>query len=235
MSSPATMSTKNLPKTMRAIQIKDGKGSSSNLFLDDSTPVPSLEAGGDGSDHHAAEARRILVKVKAFGLNRMDILQREGMYPLPPGASTILGVEFSGTVADAGTSKDWAVGDEVFGLATGGAYAEYISVPSRMVLSKPKELSWEQAAAIPENFLTALQALTLLSNLKPGDDVLIHAGASGVGLAAIQTARSIGARNVYVTAGSEEKIKFCESVGATKGINYKACHWATAVRSFYKD
>lgn len=212
----------SVPKTMRAIQVKGGKGPAANLFLDEQTPVPSIEAGVPSDP----AAQLVLVKVRAFGLNRMDILQREGMYPLPPGASPILGVEFSGNVVDAGRCKEWKVGDEVFGLATGGAYAEYIAVPSKMVLHKPRELSWEQAAAIPENFLTAFQALTLLSSLQKGEDVLIHAGASGVGLAAIQLARAIGARNVYVTAGSEDKIKFCESVGATKGINYKACDWA---------
>jgi putative PIG3 family NAD(P)H quinone oxidoreductase len=207
----------SIPPSMRAVQIKDGKGPSSNLFIDAQTPVPQL----DGPE----ERQEILVKVVAFGLNRMDLLQREGMYPLPPGASPILGVEFSGTVVDAGKSS-FKRDQEVFGLATGGAYAEYIKVPARMVLPKPKELSWEQAAAIPENFLTAFQALTLLSNLQKGEDVLVHAGASGVGLAAIQIAKSIGANKVYVTAGSEEKIKFCESIGAEKGINYKSSDWA---------
>jgi NADPH:quinone reductase-like Zn-dependent oxidoreductase len=110
------MSSSATPKNMRAIQIKDGKGPSKNLFLDENVAVPTL----DGADD------RVLVKVRAFGLNRMDILQREGMYPLPPGASTILGVEFSGTIADAG-STSWKSGQEVFGLATGGAYAEYIA------------------------------------------------------------------------------------------------------------
>lgn len=133
-----------VPSMMRAIQIKDGKGPSSNLFIDDKIPVPKL----DGPE----ERQEILVKVIAFGLNRMDIMQREGHYPLPPGASPILGVEFSGTVADAGKSH-LKIGEEVFGLATGGAYAEYIKVPAKMVLSKPKELSWEQAAAIPESLL----------------------------------------------------------------------------------
>jgi NADPH:quinone reductase-like Zn-dependent oxidoreductase len=209
---------------MRAIQIKDGKGPSSNLYIDEQTPVPKLEGGNDRDE--------ILVKVVAFALNRMDILQREGQYPLPPGASPILGVEFSGTVVDAGKSS-FKQGEEVFGLATGGAYAEYIKVPARMVLHKPKELSWEQATAIPENFLTAHQALTLLSSLQKGEDVLIHAGASGVGLAAIQIARSMGANKVYVTAGSQEKIDFCVSVGATAGINYKASDWAKEVGNIY--
>lgn len=131
-----------IPSHMRAVQIKDGKGPSSHLYIDEKTPVPNL----DGPD----ERQEVLIKVVAFGLNRMDLLQREGQYPLPPGASPILGVEFSGTVADAGKSN-FKQGQEVFGLATGGAYAEFIKVPARMVLPKPEQLSWEQAAAIPES------------------------------------------------------------------------------------
>lgn len=132
----------SVPSTMRAIQIKNGIGPSSSLYIDEKTPVPKL----DGPE----ERKEILVKVIVFGLNRMEILQREGQYPLPPDASTILGVEFSGTVANAGKST-FIQGEEVFGLATGGAYAEYIKVPAKMVLAKPKGLSWEQAAAIPES------------------------------------------------------------------------------------
>ena len=140
------LSQKISSPNMRAVQIKDGKGPSSNLYIDENTPVPKL----DGSE----ERQEILVKVIAFGLNRMDLLQREGQYPLPPGASPILGVEFSGTVDDPGNSS-FKKGDEVFGLALGGAYAELIKVPARMVLPKPKELSWEQAAAIPESEFAA--------------------------------------------------------------------------------
>lgn len=141
---------------MKAVQIKGGKGPSSNLYIDEQTPVPSLDGG--------EERGEVLVKVVAFGLNRMDILQREGQYPLPPGASTILGVEFSGTIADAGKSS-FKVGQEVFGLATGGAYAQYIKVPQRMVLPKPAELSWEQAAAIPESACTALCIVLMNASL----------------------------------------------------------------------
>ncbi|PWN54137.1 quinone oxidoreductase putative [Violaceomyces palustris] len=212
------MSSSTSTSVMRAVLIKDGKGPSSSLYIGEA-PIPTLEQD------------QVLVKVKAFGLNRMDILQREGQYPLPPGASSILGVEFSGTVVDSGDatqgSKKWSAGQEVFGLATGGAYAEYIKVSSKMILEKPNELSWEQAAAIPENFLTAYQALRVISDMKPGEDVLVHAGASGVGVAAIQLANAFGAGKVYITAGSEEKVEFCESIGAFKGINYKATDWGS--------
>ncbi|PWZ02932.1 quinone oxidoreductase putative [Testicularia cyperi] len=211
----AMSSQPSIPSTMKAILVKDGKGPSDSLYMGEA-PVPK-----PGDDE-------VLVKIKAFGLNRMDIMQREGNYPLPPHAPEIMGVEFSGTVVATNNLKDveFKVGQEVFGLAVGGAYAEYIKVPARMVLEKPKELDWIQAAAIPENYLTAFQALRTISQLKPGEDVLIHAGASGVGLAAIQLAKAFGANKVYVTAGSEEKIQFCQDIGADKGFNYKAGDWA---------
>ncbi|EST09760.1 Alcohol dehydrogenase GroES-like protein [Kalmanozyma brasiliensis GHG001] len=208
------MSTE-IPSEMKAILVKDSKGPSSSLYLG-SSPVPTLEDD------------EVLVKIKAFGLNRMDIMQREGQYPLPPHAPTIMGVEFSGHIVSTKNLKDvqWKVGQEVFGLAVGGAYAEYIKVPARMILEKPSELDWIQAAAIPENYLTAFQALRTISGLQPGENVLIHAGASGVGLAAIQLARAFGAGKIYITAGSEEKIQFCQEIGADKGFNYKTSDWA---------
>ncbi|SJX60161.1 related to NADPH quinone oxidoreductase homolog PIG3 [Sporisorium reilianum f. sp. reilianum] len=204
-----------VPSQMKAILVKDGKGPSDNLYLGEA-PVPELADD------------EVLVKIKAFGLNRMDILQREGQYPLPPHAPQIMGVEFSGHIVATKNLKDaeWKVGQEVFGLAVGGAYAEYIKVPARMILEKPSELDWVQAAAIPENYFTAFQALRTICELKPGENVLIHAGASGVGLAAIQLARAFGAGKIYITAGSDEKIAFCESLGADKGFNYKAGDWA---------
>ncbi|KAE8229171.1 hypothetical protein CF326_g5864 [Tilletia indica] len=212
---------------MRAVRVKDGKGPSSALYIDHKYPVPKLEAGSD----------TVLVKVKAFGLNRMDILQREGKYPLPPGAPELLGVEFAGQVvafeAGPNSSQHWKEGDEVFGLTLGGCYAEYAVAQARMTLPKPDHISYAEAASVPEAWFTAFQALRLLSNVQPGDDVLIHAGASGVGLAAIQLARDFGAKNVYVTAGSAEKIDFCKSVGATEGINYKQTpsgNWADELR-----
>lgn len=198
---------------MKAILIKDGKGPSSNLYIDEhAVPSPS-----DGE---------VLVKVKAFGVNRMDSMQRVGKYPLPPSApKDIMGVEFSGSIATSNSSK-FKEGDEVFGLVTGGAYAEYVKAPADMVLRKPATLSHEQAAAVPEVWLTAFQALRVITNVQKGEDVLIHAGASGVGLAAIQLAKRFGAKGIYVTAGSEEKIAACKRLGATDGFNYKAGSWA---------
>lgn len=175
----------------------------------------------------------VLVSVKAFGLNRMDVMQRQGLYPLPPGISTIIGVEFSGIVKEAGeqASGSWKEGDEVFGLAFGGAYAELIVVDSGMLTRKPKELSWAQAAAIPEAWLTAFQALFLIAEMQPGARVLIHAGASGVGIAANQLARGFGASEVFTTAGSKAKCDFLKNmIGVDYAINYKEQDFAEEVR-----
>jgi NADPH:quinone reductase-like Zn-dependent oxidoreductase len=147
-----------------------------------------------------------LVKVKYFGLNRMDIFQREGNYPVPPQAGPILGVEMSGIIEEMGEEKEnegFKVGDEVFGLAYGGAYAEYIALSTHMLIHKPKELSWEKAAGIPETWITATQALYLVGEFTPGKSVLWHAGASSVSIAGIQLAKGHDASKVYVTAGSQ--------------------------------
>ena len=201
---------------MRAIDIKGGKGPISSLFINPDTPKPQPKGS------------QALVKVKSFGLNRMDLLQREGMYPLPPGAPTTLGVEFSGTIESFGCEPErgFNVGDEVFGLAYGGAYAEYIAVSTHMLVHKPKELSWQEAAGIPETWITATQALYLIGDYKPGRSVLWHAGASSVSISGIQLAKGDGASAVYVTASSQEKIDFCKSIGATEGFNYKTGDWA---------
>ncbi|KZT28802.1 quinone oxidoreductase [Neolentinus lepideus HHB14362 ss-1] len=205
---------------MRAVLIKDEKGPIENLYLGDITK-PSPGSG------------QVLVKIKAFGLNRMDIIQRNGAYPVPPGASEILGVEFSGTISEIGPNvSGWQIGDEVLGLAGGGAYAEYIVVHDRLVIKKPAHLSWVEAASIPENFLTAYQALIVIAELKEGESALIHAGASGVGVAAIQMARTYGAKNVIATASTEEKLEWLLSIpnGATHAVNYKTQDFAREVK-----
>jgi len=176
-----------------------------------------------------------LVKVHAFGLNRMDLLQREGKYPVPPQAGPILGVEFSGTIesfgdVDVNDQGGFNKGDSVFGLAYGGAYAEYIVVSTRMLLHKPDFLSWEEAAGIPEVFLTATQALHLIGVFEQGKTVLWHAGASAVSIAGIQMAKIAGASAIYVTAGSKDKIDFCvNGLGATAGFNYKSQDWSKEI------
>ncbi|MBI4595108.1 MAG: NAD(P)H-quinone oxidoreductase [Candidatus Tectomicrobia bacterium] len=162
----------------------------------------------------------LLVKVKATALNRADILQREGKYPPPQGASPILGLEIAGIVETVGSKAiNWKKGDKVFGLLPGGGYAEYAVIHEDMALLVPENISFEEAAAIPEVFLTAFQCLVWLAELKEGEIVLIHAGASGVGTAAIQLARESGAK-IIVTA-SQAKHKICRQLGAELTIDYK--------------
>ena len=162
----------------------------------------------------------LLVRVHATALNRADTLQRQGKYPPPKGESPLLGLEMAGEVVEAGIScTRFKKGDKVMGLLPGGGYAEYAVVHEEMAMPIPDNLSMEEAAAIPEVFLTAWQALVWLGKLQAGERTLIHAGASGVGTAAIQLARALKA-DVLVTA-SEHKIKACLELGAHKAIDYQ--------------
>ncbi|KAL8662732.1 MAG: hypothetical protein Q9168_008207 [Polycauliona sp. 1 TL-2023] len=174
--------------------------------------------------------------MKAFGLNRMDLLQRMGMYPVPAQAPPTLGVEFSGTIekfGEGGSEEDhqgFVVGDEVFGLAYGGAYAEFIAVSTRMLMRKPEELSWEEAAGVPETWITATQALHLIGAFSPGKSILWHAGASSVSIAGIQLSKTASASQIFVTASSSEKLDFCtQTLGATAGFNYKTQNWSQEI------
>lgn len=173
-----------------------------------------------------------LVKVKAFGLNRMDLLQREGMYPVPPQAPKTLGVEFSGTIEElAGESeRGFKKGDAVFGLAYGGAYAEYIAVSTHMLVHKPDELSWEECAGIPETWITATQAMYLIGGFEPGKSILWHAGASSVSIAGQQLSVANGASAVFATARSDDKCEFCvKELGAKAAYNTKTEEWDKSV------
>jgi putative PIG3 family NAD(P)H quinone oxidoreductase len=163
----------------------------------------------------------VLVEVRATAVNRADLLQRRGLYPPPPGESNIMGLEVSGVVAATGDKAGpWRVGDRVCCLLAGGGYAEYVTVHHAMLLPIPDGIDFEHAAAIPEAFYTAFVNLALEGRLAAGERLLIHAGASGVGTAAIQLARHLGAR-IYVTAGTDEKLRRCIELGAHAGINYK--------------
>ncbi|KAJ5084860.1 quinone oxidoreductase [Penicillium alfredii] len=206
--------------TMRAIAVKGGKGPATALFVD-TIPRPVAAPG------------QALVKIRAFGLNRMDLLQREGLYPVPPQAPETIGVEFSGVIEGfgEGTGADFRVGDEVFGLAYGGAYAEYIAVSTKMLVHKPAELSWEEAAGVPETWITASQALFLIGEFQEGQSVLWHAGASSVSISGIQLAKAAGAKAIYATAGSQEKIDFLEKeLGVTAAFNYRTQDWAKEIQ-----
>ncbi|HEU5090326.1 MAG TPA: NAD(P)H-quinone oxidoreductase [Roseiflexaceae bacterium] len=159
----------------------------------------------------------LLVRVRATAVNRAELLQRRGGYPPPPGASPILGLELVGEVVQA--AGRWNVGDRIMAVVTGGAYAELAVVPAAVAMPVPRGMPAEQAAAIPEAFLTAFLNLFTLGRLQAGETVLIHAGASGVGTAAIQLARTVGAR-VFATA-SAGKLALCRSLGA-EAIDYRS-------------
>jgi len=164
---------------------------------------------------------QVKIAVKAAGINRADTLQRVGKYPPPPGTSDIMGLEVAGEVTETGAGVEkFKIGDRVMALLAGGGYAEYAIADQGSVLHIPEQMDFINAAAIPEVFLTAYQSLFLLGNLKRNEVVLIHAGASGVGTAAIQLAREAGAK-IIVTAGTDEKISFCKNLGADVAINYR--------------
>jgi tumor protein p53-inducible protein 3 len=182
------------------------------------------------TENPAVSEDELLVKVKATALNRADLLQKRGLYPPPSGASPILGLEMAGVVEKVGSNiEGWKAGDRVCALLPGGGYAEYAAIPAGMAIRIPEGFSFEEAAAIPEVFLTAYLNLFLLGGLKPGYTVLIHAGASGVGTAAIQLVREAGSASI-VTAGSEEKRETCLALGASKAIDYKAGPFAQKVK-----
>lgn len=203
-------------KTMQAILVKQPGG------------ADQLELGTFPKPKPAQN--ELLVKIKATALNRADIMQRQGNYPPPTGASPVLGLEMAGVVEDVGEDcSGWKTGDRACALLPGGGYAEYAVVPDAFAMPIPENLDFEQAAAIPEVFLTAYQCLAWIGRLRDGETALIHAGASGVGTAAIQLAREIGAR-IVVTAGSERKLRVCRDLGADVAINYKDGPFAPRVR-----
>jgi putative PIG3 family NAD(P)H quinone oxidoreductase len=182
----------------------------------------------------APAAHQLLVKVEATALNRADTLQRAGKYPPPSGASPILGLELAGTVIGLGSKVSrYNIGDAVFGLLPGGGYAQYAVIHEDMAIPLPESMSMEEAAAIPEVFLTAFQALQWLAKLQPGEKILIHAGASGVGTAAIQLAIQMGAE-VLVTA-SATKHNLCLELGAKRVIDYTSESFAEVVAEVTKD
>lgn len=162
----------------------------------------------------------VFVDVKAFGINRADLLQKQGKYPAPKGASPILGLEISGVIEQVGDQvSQWKPGDRVCAMLAGGGYADKAVVNAQQLIPLPENLSFAQGAAFPEVYLTAFQVIDWIADLKPNQNLLIHAGASGVGLAAIQLAKQVGA-NVAVTVSSSEKAERCQALGADIAIRY---------------
>ncbi|MDB5395778.1 MAG: NAD(P)H-quinone oxidoreductase [Rhodospirillales bacterium] len=175
-------------------------------------------------------AGEILIRVEAAGINRPDLLQRQGNYPPPPGASDIPGLEVAGTVAALGAGvTGWTVGDAVCALLAGGGYAEYAAVPAVQCLPVPTGLSMVEAAALPETLFTCWTNLVDGGHLGAGQTVLIHGGSSGIGTTGIQLAKLLGAR-VFTTAGSPEKCAACRGLGADLAINYKVEDFVKAVK-----
>jgi putative PIG3 family NAD(P)H quinone oxidoreductase len=176
----------------------------------------------------AAGALRI--RVAATAVNRADLLQRQGLYPPPPGASPLLGLECAGTVTELGAGvKTWKVGDRAMALLPGGGYAEEVVVDAGSALPIPPRLTFEEAAAVPEVFLTAYLNLFELGGLAAGGSALVHGGGSGVGTAAIQLVKAAGGR-ILVTAGSDEKCAQCRELGADVAIHYRNEKFADRVR-----
>lgn len=163
----------------------------------------------------------VLIDVEAAGVNRADVLQRQGFYPPPAGASPIPGLEVSGRIAALGPeAPGWQVGDEVCAVLSGGGYAQRVAVPAGQVLPRPAGVSLVDAAALPEVVCTVWSNVFLTANLQPGQTLLVHGGSSGIGTMAIQLGRAIGAR-VAVTAGSAEKLRVCRELGAEILIDYR--------------
>jgi len=172
----------------------------------------------------------VLIRVAAAGINRPDVLQRRGAYPPPPGASDIPGLEVAGTIAAIGDRvSDWRVGDRVCALVAGGGYASMCVAPAPQCLPVPTSLDLIAAAAIPETFFTVWTNVFDRGHLQPGETALFHGGTSGIGTTAIQLAVARGS-TVYATAGSDEKCRACEALGAAKAINYRTQDFVQAIR-----
>jgi tumor protein p53-inducible protein 3 len=199
-------------------------GDAMKAILFDQPGGPEVLRYGDAPDP-APGPDELLVRVRATALNRADALQRRGGYAPPPGASPILGLELAGEVVQ--PAGQWRAGDRVMAVVTGGGYAELAAVPVGMAMPIPESLSFEQAAAIPEAFLTAYLNLFTLGRLRAGETALVHAGASGVGTAAIQLARAAGAR-VFATA-SAGKLALCREMGAEEAFDYRDGSFADKV------
>jgi NADPH2:quinone reductase len=173
----------------------------------------------------------VVIKIAAAGLNGADLSQRQGRYRMPPGATDILGLEASGEIVALGDGvKQWKLGDAVCALLVGGGYAQYVAAPAVQCLPVPKGLTTIEAAALPECVITVWLNVFELGALKPGDRLLVHGGSSGIGTTAIQLARALGAI-AYATAGSPDKCRRCEALGAVLAIDYKREDFVSAIEN----
>lgn len=207
----------SLPAKMRVVEISQPGGP--EVLKPAERPLPQPKPS------------EILVKVAAAGVNRPDMLQRQGLYAPPPDASDLPGLEIAGTVAAVGTDvKMWKIGDQVCALAHGGGYAEYCVVPEVQALPVPQGLSLVEAGSLPETFFTVYSNVFDRGGLKSGETFLVQGGSSGIGVTAIQMVAAMGNR-VYATAGSDEKCAACVKLGAEKAFNYRTQDWAAELKA----
>jgi NADPH2:quinone reductase len=208
--------TITIPTTMRAIEI--AQPGPPEVLKPAVRPVPQ------------SGPNEVLIRIAAAGVNRPDVLQRKGGYPPPPGASDIPGLEVAGSIVALGPDVTrWKAGDRVCALVTGGGYAEYVTAPAPQCLPVPEGLSLVEAAGLPETFFTVWINVFDRARLVPGETLLVQGGSSGIGVTAIQMARALGHR-VFVTAGSDEKCRACERLGAERAINYRTEDFAKVVK-----
>ncbi|AGA65328.1 Quinone oxidoreductase [Liberibacter crescens BT-1] len=197
----------HLPKKMRYVNLSESGPPEVMFITTGPLPQPNQE--------------EVLIKVHAAGINRPDIFQRKGEYPAPKNSSPILGLEVAGEIVSIGSDVyDYKIGDKVCALTNGGGYAEYCAVPESQILRFPIGHDSVKAASLPETFFTVWANLFQIAKLKPGQNILIHGGTSGIGVSAIQLASAFGAE-IYATAGSEEKCSACIELGAKRAINYR--------------
>ncbi|MEW5890404.1 MAG: NAD(P)H-quinone oxidoreductase [Pseudomonadota bacterium] len=201
---------------MRAIEIRTPGGP--EVLVPTTRPLPQPKPG------------EVLIRVAAAGINRPDVLQRTGHYPVPPGASDLPGLEVAGTIVagDVGDSG-FTLGDQVCALVQGGGYAEYCAAPVRQCLPVPRGLTLVQAASLPETFFTVWSNVFDRAHLAEGETLLVQGGTSGIGVTAIQMAKALGHR-VFATAGSDDKCRACERLGAERGINYRSEDFVQVVK-----
>jgi NADPH:quinone reductase len=210
------MASADLPETMRQIRFTGAGGP--EVIAVESAPLPKAGPG------------QVLIAVSAAGVNRPDVAQRAGVYPPPPGATEIPGLEVAGRVVALGEGVTGLnLGDEVCALVISGGYAEYAVAQAALCLPRPKALSLIDAAGLPETFFTVYSNVIQRGRLQRGERFLVHGGSSGIGATAIQMAKLFGA-TVYATAGSAEKCRFCEDLGADAAINYKEADFAEEVK-----
>ncbi len=208
----------SLPDTMQAIEITEP--GEANVLVPSTRPLSQPAAG------------EVLVRVAAAGVNRPDVAQRKGVYPPPPGASDIPGLEISGEVVALGDGvTEFALGDSVCALVAGGGYAEYCAAPVPQTLPVPTGMDMVAAAGLPETFFTVWSNIFDRARFAPGEAVLIHGGSSGIGTTAIQLCKAFGASAVYTTVGNAEKAAFCEELGATRAIDYKQQDFVEEIRA----